>query len=207
LHDRHNSFAAVLIGIAGWLVPGAGHLLLRMWTRGLGVFAMVAALAWTGIALRGRMFTFTTDDFFDLLGFFADCGAGSFFYFAMKYNNGGPDVAHAAGDYGTRFFAAAGVLNVLAAVDAYRLARGDEQDDEDESQQSEMSPASGAESAAGPASTQDGADPASQPQLDPAATAATALAGDSTPETSSSASPSNATTGSPLPRAQEPSRE
>ena len=132
MHDsRHNSFLALLVGIAGWLVPGAGHVLLGMWSRGLGVFTIVAALAWTGLALRGRLFAFTTDDFFDLLGFLADCGAGSFFYFALQYNNGGPDVAHAAGDYGTRFFAASGVLNVLAAVDAYRLARGDEQDDDE----------------------------------------------------------------------------
>lgn len=196
--SRHNSFLALLIGIAGWLVPGAGHLLLRMWTRGLGVFATVAALAWTGIALRGRLFTFTTDDFFDLLGFLADCGAGSFFYFAMKYNNGGPDVAHAAGDYGTRFFAAAGVLNVLAAVDAYRLARGDEQDDEDESEPSEASPASRAESAAGPVSAQRGADPASQLQLDLGASAAPA------PEPPSSAS---AEADAQRPPAQEPPRE
>ncbi len=203
--SRHNSFLALLIGIAGWLVPGAGHLLLRMWTRALGVFAMVAALAWTGIALRGRLFTFTTDDFFDLLGFLADCGAGSFFYFAMKYNNGGPDVAHAAGDYGTRFFAAAGVLNVLAAVDAYRLARGDEQDDEDESEQSEASLASGAESAGGPASTQNGADPTSQLQLD--SDASSAAAGDSTPVAASPESASNASAGSPGLPAQEPPRK
>lgn len=155
--SRHNSFVALLIGIAGWLVPGAGHLLLRMWSRGLGVFAMVAALAWAGLALRGRLFVFTTSDFFDLLGFLADCGAGSFFYLAMKYNNGGPDVAHAAGDYGTRFFAAAGVLNVLAAVDAFRLARGDESDEGEER---------GTTSAeADSTSPQTAADPASQLQL------------------------------------------
>jgi hypothetical protein len=192
LHDsRHNSFLALLIGIAGWLVPGAGHLLLGMWTRALGVLAMVAALAWTGIALRGRLFTFTTSDFFDLLGFLADCGTGSIFYLALKYNNGGPDVAHAAGDYGTRFFAAAGVLNVLAAVDAYRLARGDEQDDDEEE-----SPSPQGEPAAGQAHSQDGADPDSQLQLDPGTSATPA------PAPGSDASP-----GEPRPPAQEPPRE
>lgn len=180
MHDlRHNSFVALLVGIAGWIVPGAGHLLLRMWTRGLGVFAVVAALAWTGVALRGRLFGFTTGDFFDLLGFLADCGAGAFFYLAMKYNNGGPDVAHAAGDYGTRFFAAAGVLNVLAAVDAYRLARGFEQD-EDEAPAHDS-----AAHAAPPASHSAGADSASQLQLDSYATPG--------------AEPSPAPTGSPAP--------
>lgn len=128
---RHSSTVAVLIGLAAWLVPGTGHLLLRLWSRGLAVFLLVGALAWTGVALRGRLFAMTTDDFFDLLGFFADCGAGVFFYLAQKYAHGGFDVAHAAGDYGTRFFAAAGVLNVLAAVDAYRIARGHEHTEEE----------------------------------------------------------------------------
>ncbi len=128
---RFSSRVALLIGLAGWLVPGAGHLLLRLWSRGLAVLVLVAALAWTGVALRGRLFAMTTDDFFDLLGFFADCGAGVFFYLAQKYTHGGFDVARAAGDYGTRFFAAAGVLNVLAAVDAYRIARGHEHAEEE----------------------------------------------------------------------------
>jgi hypothetical protein len=197
LHDfRHNSFVALLVGIAGWIVPGAGHLLLRMWTRGLGVFAVVGALAWTGVALRGRLFVFTTDDFFDLLGFLADCGAGAFFYLAMKYNNGGPDVARAAGDYGTRFFAAAGVLNVLAAVDAYRLARGFEQDEDE-------APARGsAARAASSAPASAGADPASQLHLDaPAAPGA-----ESSPAAVASAGP--ARDGAPTPaNPQEPSRE
>ncbi|MGH9859051.1 MAG: DUF6677 family protein [Candidatus Acidiferrales bacterium] len=159
---------AVLSGLAAWLVPGTGHLLLRLWSRGLAVFFLVGALAWTGVALRGRLFTMTTGDFFDLLGYFADCGAGLFFYLAQKYANGGADVAHAAGDYGTRFFAAAGVLNVLAAVDAYRIARGQEHAEE-EHEHAEGSAArdamqSGADSGAHSADA-GGADEASQLRL------------------------------------------
>lgn len=123
---------ALLAGIAGWLLPGTGHLLLRQWGRSLAVFLTVGALAATGVALRGRLFTLATSDFFDLLGFFADCGAGVFFYLARQVENGGPDVSRAAGDYGTRFFAAAGVLNLLAAVDAYHLASGGRHEDYEE---------------------------------------------------------------------------
>jgi hypothetical protein len=32
-----------------------------------------------------------------------------------------PDLSRAAGDYGTRFFAAAGALNLLCAFDAYAI--------------------------------------------------------------------------------------
>jgi len=158
--NRTHPLAALLIGILGWLVPGSGHLLLRQWGRGLGVFCTVGALAGIAMAVRGRLFLLATNDFFDLLGFAADCGMGIFFYIAQKWSNGGPDVAHAAGDYGTRFFAAAGVLNVLAAVDAYRIARGQEEEDE------------GEEDDAGTPATQrtdhSDADPASELQLSPA---------------------------------------
>ena len=36
----------------------------------------------------------------------------------------GPDVSRAAGDYGTRFVAAAGLVNLLAVLDAYGIAVG-----------------------------------------------------------------------------------
>jgi hypothetical protein len=51
-------------------------------------------------------------------------GAGSFYFVAKALETNGPDVSRADGDYGTRFLAAAGVLNLLAALHAYEAARG-----------------------------------------------------------------------------------
>jgi hypothetical protein len=87
-------------------------------------FVSVAVLAVTGVALRGRIFTSGNGDLFDLLGFLADLGAGAFYLMARSVENGGPDVSVAAGDYGTRFFATAGVLNLLCVLDAYQIALG-----------------------------------------------------------------------------------
>jgi hypothetical protein len=36
----------------------------------------------------------------------------------------GPDVSRAAGDYGTRLIATAGVLNMLFVLDALEISRG-----------------------------------------------------------------------------------
>ncbi len=113
---------ALIAALAGWALPGAGHLLLRRWMTGLTLFACVGALAGTGIALRGRIFSLDGGGFFELLGFVADCGAGVFFFLPGWLGASAADVSRAAGDYGTRFFATAGVLNVLCALDAYRLA-------------------------------------------------------------------------------------
>lgn len=115
----------MVIAVLAWAVPGLGHLLLRRWARGLALFTCVAALAFTGLLLRGRLFDAHSQDFFDMLGFVADCGAGVFFYAAHWFANGGPDVSRAAGDYGTRFFAAAGVLNLICVIDAHQIASGD----------------------------------------------------------------------------------
>ena len=74
--------------------------------------------------MRGNVFTSGGDDAFDKLGFFADLGTGSLYFLAIALEPNGPDVSHADGDYGTRFLATAGVLNLLAALHAYEAARG-----------------------------------------------------------------------------------
>jgi hypothetical protein len=116
---------AIAVGVAGWLVPGLGHALQKMWGRAIACFLTVAALAWIGSGLRGNLFTPSEGgDAFASLGYLADLGAGSFYIIARALETQGPDVSHADGDYGTRFLAAAGVLNVLAALHAYETARG-----------------------------------------------------------------------------------
>ncbi len=116
------AFAAVA-ALAGWAVPGLGHLLLKRWKRALVYFLCVCALAAAGIALRGNIFTASTADPFDFLGFLANLGTGALYPLARSLD-GLPDVSRAAGDYGTRFFATAGVLNLLFAIEAYEIACG-----------------------------------------------------------------------------------
>ena len=115
---------ALGIGFAGWLIPGLGHALQRMWGRALAVFLSVAALITLGAAMRGNVFNSQGDDAFATLGYLADLGSGAFYLAARAIESAGPDVSHSAGDYGTRFIAAAGVLNLLAALHAYEAARG-----------------------------------------------------------------------------------
>ena len=115
---------AVLMALAGWILPGLGHALQKMWARALMVFLAVGALVVFGAGMRGNVFTSQGDDAFDKLGYLADVGTGSFYFLARKLEVHGPDVSHADGDYGTRFLATAGVLNLLAALHAYEAARG-----------------------------------------------------------------------------------
>jgi hypothetical protein len=114
---------AVAIALMGWIVPGLGHALLKMWGRAVTICLSVAFLVYLGAGMRGNLFAPGGDDAFARLGYSADVGTGSFYYLARALEGSGPDVSHAEGDYGTRFLATAGVLNFLAALHAYEAAR------------------------------------------------------------------------------------
>ena len=116
----------IVAAIAGWVVPGLGHLLLRRWSKAAVYFLCIGGLACAGLAMRGGVFGSGAEDLFDRLGFFADLGAGIFYFLARQIQPAGPDVAHATGDYGTRLFAAAGMLNLLTVLEAYDIGRGGE---------------------------------------------------------------------------------
>src|SRR5215475_15518196 len=122
--DEHRKFIALLVGVAGWLVPGLGHALQKMWGRALACFLTVGVLVLIGSGMRGNLFQSADSDAFGRLGYIADVGTGSFYWLAKALEVKGPDVSRADGDYGTRFLAAAGVLNLLAALHAYEAARG-----------------------------------------------------------------------------------
>jgi len=122
-YSRSETIAFV-IGAAGWLVPGLGHVLMKMWGRAAACFLTVGILVILGTAMRGNVFSSSGSDAFDSLGYLADLGTGTFYFVARSLETKGPDVSHAGGDYGTRFLAAAGVLNLLAALHAYEAARG-----------------------------------------------------------------------------------
>jgi len=122
--DKTREARAIAIGVAGWVVPGLGHALQKMWARALNVFYCGGS---AGHRRRGHARQFIRLRGWRRVrraGLFRDLGTGSFYWLAKYIEVGGSDVSHAYGDYGTRFLAAAGVLNLLAALHAYEAARG-----------------------------------------------------------------------------------
>ncbi len=113
-----------MIAIIAWFIPGLGHLLLRRWQRAVGFFVAVGGLAVAGYLMRGNVFAPHSQDPFGTLGFVADASSGIFYLVAHVFERSGPDVARAMGDYGTRFIAGAGVINMMGVCDAFEVARG-----------------------------------------------------------------------------------
>jgi TM2 domain-containing membrane protein YozV len=115
---------AYLALFAGWLVPGAGHFLLRKPIRGALLFASIVSMFAIGCAMQGKIYTFNTGDPLDILGFAGQVGSGLLYFLARTLGWGAPSVVLATADYGTKFIVVAGLLNVVAAVDAHSLANG-----------------------------------------------------------------------------------
>jgi hypothetical protein len=121
---RGSTARSVFLAIAAWIVPGLGHLFQWRLGRALAGFAAVGTMAVIGLWMRGNVFPARSDDAFSLLGFIADAGSGIFYFMAHTIEKSGPDVSRAAGDYGTRLIATAGVLNMLFVLDALEISRG-----------------------------------------------------------------------------------
>jgi len=113
-----------LILIAGWLIPGAGHFLLKKWIRGALLFVSIVAMFGIGLALKGKGYAPNTAELLDMLNFVGDLGTGLLYFIARAFDLGQAAVQIAIADYGTKFIVVAGLLNIIAAVDAHSLATG-----------------------------------------------------------------------------------
>src|SRR5262245_31654385 len=118
---------AVLAPVVGWLIPDAGHLIQKRWIRGLLLMASVGAMFAFGLAMEGKIYRPNTGELLDILGFVSDVGAGGLYILGRMLNWGSEAIAHATGDYGTKFIAVAGLLNIMCVVDAYHIAIGKKQ--------------------------------------------------------------------------------
>ncbi|MGH9718479.1 MAG: DUF6677 family protein [Candidatus Acidiferrales bacterium] len=120
--NGNPSWLAAIIFLASWAVPGLGHALLRRWARAAVFFIAVGGLAIAGYLMRGEVFGPHSHESFGTLGFLADAAAGGFYFLAHVIEKAGPDISRATGNYGTRFVAAAGLVNLIAVIDAIETA-------------------------------------------------------------------------------------
>ncbi|HUN84883.1 MAG TPA: DUF6677 family protein [Terracidiphilus sp.] len=109
--------------IAGWLVPGAGHFLLRKWGRGALLALAILGMFSLGIAMQGEVYT-SGSDILHILGLAGDLGNGLLYIASRVLGLGATAVQVTTADYGTRFIVVAGLLNVIAAVDAHNMRTG-----------------------------------------------------------------------------------
>jgi hypothetical protein len=109
--------------IVGWLVPGAGHFLLKKWGRGALLAVSIMGMFAIGMAMQGQIHT-GAKDILDLLSMAGDLGNGLLYVLGRVMGWGTALPQETTADWGSRFIVVAGLLNVIAAVDAHNLRTG-----------------------------------------------------------------------------------
>jgi hypothetical protein len=111
-----------------WLVPGLGHLLLGRRVRGAIIFFTVLTAFLIGVFMRGPLFQpggapgDVLSRVIQLGGFIGDLSAGLFYLVAVWCGYAPPDRGTYTPEYGSKFIVMAGLLNLLAIVDAYEIS-------------------------------------------------------------------------------------
>lgn len=119
-----KSSLPVIVLLAGWLIPGAGHALLGKYIRALLLFVAIVGMYVTGLSLAGKVYLPNFSEILDLLGFVGQIGSGFLYLLARICGWGAASAVNTAADWGTKFLICAGLLNIMAAVDAHSLANG-----------------------------------------------------------------------------------
>ncbi len=113
-----------LMFLAGWLVPGLGHLLLKKYKRAAIFFVSILLMFLAGIITHGRFFEDTGGNPLALLAYFGDIGNGILFIIAKKFSLLNIDFSAITFEYGTAYLATSGFLNFMVAINAYDIAKG-----------------------------------------------------------------------------------
>ena len=117
----------VLLCLASWAIPGAGHLWLGRRSKGLIFIIALPVMYAIGLAIQGRLFpVFPIDPAEPLvaLAALADIGIGAMYFIASAMGFGVGEVRAVTYEYGNAFLIVAGLLNLLVVIDAYDVALG-----------------------------------------------------------------------------------
>jgi hypothetical protein len=76
-----------------------------------------------GLAMRGRLYA-NAHDILEILGLLGDLGSGLLYIAGRAMGLGSESLQTTVADWGTRFIVVAGLLNIIAAVDAHNIRTG-----------------------------------------------------------------------------------
>ena len=113
----------MLLCLAAWAIPGAGHLWLGR-RKGLVFLVALPLMFAIGIAIQGRLFPFDPSEPLVGLAAIADLGVGLVYLAASTLGYGAGEVRAVTYEYGNAFLIVAGLLNLLVIIDAYDIALG-----------------------------------------------------------------------------------
>ncbi len=109
----------------GLLFPGLGHYMLDRKKRAVIFCASILIFFILGLTMQGHLFRFEQGmNWLQVLGAFASMAAGIPYFIAMLFGWGVGDPASILEPYANYFLLAAGMLNILIAMDAMDISAG-----------------------------------------------------------------------------------
>jgi hypothetical protein len=119
-----QSGALVLLCLAAWAVPGAGHLWLGRRSTGLILLGALPLMFAFGLLFQGQLVPFVMSEPLVFLMAVADLGIGIPYFVASALGLGKGNVLTVSYEHGNAFLIVAGLLNLLVVLDAYDIALG-----------------------------------------------------------------------------------
>jgi hypothetical protein len=116
--------ALVLLCLAAWAIPGAGHLWMGRRQKGLVFLLSLPTMFLIGLLLHGRIFPLELSEPLVGLAAIADVMAGAPWLIAKVMDAGGGTVTAVTYEYGNCFLIVAGLLNFLVILDAFDIGMG-----------------------------------------------------------------------------------
>jgi hypothetical protein len=115
---------ALAICVAGWLVPGAGHLLQHRLARGLVCLFMLPSMFGLGVLLDGALFPIASSSPLTTAAAVAERCVGAPWIATALAGMAQGKVTSPTYEYGWVMMVVAGLLNCLVVLDAYDVAMG-----------------------------------------------------------------------------------
>ncbi len=106
-----------------WLIPGAGHILLKKFWRGIIFFFSILFMFLLGLYMGGRFFK-PDAMLLNIIAWLADIGNGSLYFISKILHKGDGNLFSVTTEFGTAYIAGSGLLNYLVALNAYDIAKG-----------------------------------------------------------------------------------
>ena len=123
-HPAAEPGTLVLLCLAAWAVPGAGHLWMGRRQKAIVFMLAIPAMFLLGLYLHGRIFPFDFSEPLVGLAAIADLGIGLPWLVARLLEAGAGTVTAATYEYGNCYLIVAGLLNFLVILDAFDIGKG-----------------------------------------------------------------------------------
>ena len=138
-----NLWSLTVVCLFAWIIPGAGHFLVKRPKQGVIFLLLIVFLFFWGLNLGGKIYQYDASQPLTFFAMIAQAGMGLPYFiarliasyahahtgwilghFAENFRYGNGNIENVTFEYGNTFAIVAGLLNFLVVLDAHDIALG-----------------------------------------------------------------------------------